>query len=59
MQLLLRLHATRDTKFMKINKQVDRVLGGHICTLCSLKPPITIVKQLLCNHFICGQLQVT
>ena len=57
-QNILRLHATHNTKFMKINKHVDRVWGGHICTLCSLKPRITIVKHLLCNHFICGQLKV-
>ena len=47
MQLLLMLHATRDTKFMKINKQVERVWGGYIYTLRSLKPCVTIVKHLL------------
>ena len=44
MQLLLRLHAIRGTKFMKINKQVDREWDGHIYTLHSLKPLVTIVK---------------
>ena len=57
--MLLRLNATRDTKFMKINQQVNRVWGGHICALRFLKPYVTIVKHLLCNYFICGQLKVT
>ena len=57
--LSVNVAVARDTKFMKINKQIDRVWGGHICALRSLKPRVTIVKHLLCNYFIFGQLKVT